>query len=84
MIKDIAEFTYIIDKKERFNELVFSYPESLRDMIKDRLSFEYPYEINNDIKTKYSVSEIKHNAMEEAFEEEKQSMIPKFIEGENS
>ncbi len=84
MIKDIAEFTYIIDKKERFNELLLSYPDNLREMIKDRLSFEYPYEINNDIKTKYSVSEIKHNAMEEAFEEEKQSMIPKFIEGEKS
>lgn len=83
MIKDIAEFTHIIDKKERLNELLLSYPDNLREMIKDRLSFKYPYEINDDIKTKYSVSEIKHNAMEEAFEEEKQSMIPSFIDGDN-
>lgn len=82
LIKDIAEFTYITDKKERFNNLLLSYPDNLRNVIEERLSYEYPYEINDDIKTKYSVSEIKHNAMEEAFEEEKESMIPEFVGGE--
>lgn len=70
MIRDIAEFTYIEDKKGQLNNLLNSYPEKLSDMIRERLSFEYPYEINDSIKSKYSVSEIKHNALEEAFDEE--------------
>ena len=77
MVRDIAEFTNIDDKKEYFNSLLDSYPEKLKDKIKNRLSLEYPYEISDSIKSKYSVSEIKHNAMEQAFEEEK--VIPEFI-----
>ena len=80
MINDIAEFTYIEDKKAQFNNLLNSYPKELSDKIRERLSFVYPYAINDKIKSKYSVSEIKHNAIEEAFNEEnKESIIPEFV-----
>ncbi len=91
--KAVLDFTYINDKKISFEDNLGKVPKDLIDKIEDRLSFEYPYENNDNIKTKYSVSEIKHNKMNEAFseeaearpdflKEEKEKIIPKFISGD--
>ena len=90
VIKDVIEYSYIAGKKEEFLQYVKNTPPDIRDEIKKRLSYEYPYEINDNLKTKYSVSDIKQNAIEEAFEEEdakinfteeeKEKVIPEFIE----
>ena len=91
--KAILDFTYISDKKIDFEYNLGNVPKDHIDKIEDRLSFKYPYENNDNIKTKYSVSEIKHKKMDEAFseeaearpdflKEEKEKIIPKFISGE--
>ena len=92
-VLDIKEHIYISDKKKAFYDITNDIPKDLIDEIDKRLSFKYPYEIDNNIKSKYSVSDIKHSAMEEAFSEEKdirpdflteekERSIPKFIKGD--
>ncbi|MCR4612018.1 MAG: helicase-exonuclease AddAB subunit AddA [Lachnospiraceae bacterium] len=81
VVKTIIEYSYIFDKKEAFNRCMGNVPASLKNLVDERLSFEYPYEIDDNIKAKYSVSDIKHSAMEEAFEEETEAR-PEFLNEE--
>lgn len=41
-----------------------------------QLSYQYPYQIETNRKVKYSVSELKHRAMEAVFEEEELNSVP--------
>lgn len=48
--------------------------------LKDRLQYRYRYEAEKNQKTKYSVSEIKHRAMDLSAEEEMYDIPKKFVE----
>lgn len=79
------------DTKERILSIVNSAQDDNEDNnIVNTLSFKYALETDSNYKSKYSVSEIKHQAMEEAFEfnsdaapafihDEEESFIPEFI-----
>lgn len=45
------------------------------DYVSSRLSYRYPFEIEKSRRTKYSVSELKHRAMEVVFEEEERNLF---------
>lgn len=76
--------------KEQVKRAVQTADEELLEKIEERLSFAYPFEAEKDIKTKVSVSEIKHQRMqfepEEMetvqwyAEEETEEIVPDFIE----
>ena len=76
--------------KEQVKRAVKTADKELLEKIEERLSFAYPFEAEKDIKTKVSVSEIKHQRMqfepEEMetvqwyAEEETEEIIPDFIE----
>ena len=70
VVKEVIDYATINDKKAKLQEYIESSSDELYEEISKRLSYRYPYEINDNVKAKYSVSEIKHNAMEEAFSEE--------------
>lgn len=93
-IHDIIKYSDICDKKHELYSYIDNVPDSIKSMIKDRLSYEYSYISDDNIKTKYSVSDIKHFAMEEAFleeveakpsflTEEKVHFVPHFIASED-
>ncbi len=88
--KDIVNISDIQDKLNVLNERLNTVSDEMIDYIQERFAYEYPYVIDDNIKTKYSVSEIKHDAIIKAFEEvldaqpefleeEKKSIVPKFI-----
>ena len=76
--------------KEQVKRAVKTADKELLEKIEERLSFAYPFEAEKDIKTKVSVSEIKHQRMqfepEEMetvqwyAEEETEEIVPDFIE----
>ena len=76
--------------KEQVKRAVQTAGKELLEKIEERLSFAYPFEAEKDIKTKVSVSEIKHQRMqfepEEMetvqwyAEEETEEIVPDFIE----
>lgn len=76
--------------KEQVKRAVQTADKELLEKIEERLSFAYPFEAEKDIKTKVSVSEIKHQRMqfepEEMetvqwyAEEETEEIVPDFIE----
>lgn len=76
--------------KEQVKRTVQTVDKELLEKIEERLSFAYPFEAEKDIKTKVSVSEIKHQRMqfepEEMetvqwyAEEETEEIVPDFIE----
>lgn len=76
--------------KEQVKRAVKTADKELLEKIEERLAFSYPFEAEKDIKTKVSVSEIKHQRMqfepEEMetvqwyAEEETEEIIPDFIE----
>ncbi len=76
--------------KEQVKRTVQTADKELLEKIEERLSFAYPFEAEKDIKTKVSVSEIKHQRMqfepEEMetvqwyAEEETEEIVPDFIE----
>lgn len=76
--------------KEQVKRAVQTADKELLEKIEERLSFVYPFEAEKDIKTKVSVSEIKHQRMqfepEEMetvqwyAEEETEEIVPDFIE----
>ena len=50
--------------------------------IEERFSFRYPYQADIGRKNKYSVSELKHRAMREHFEQEQEETVPAFAKEE--
>ena len=76
--------------KEQVKRAVKTADKELLEKIEERLSFAYPFEAEKDIKTKVSVSEIKHQRMQFELEEmetvqwyaeeETEEIIPDFIE----
>ena len=70
VVKEVIDYATINDKKAKLQEYIESSTDELYEEVSKRLSYRYPYEINDNVKAKYSVSEIKHNAMEEAFSKE--------------
>ena len=76
--------------REQVKRAVQTADKELLEKIEERLSFAYPFEAEKDIKTKVSVSEIKHQRMqfepEEMetvqwyAEEETEEIVPDFIE----
>ncbi len=78
------------DTRDRILALINDAGDIADNNIVNTLSFKYALETDSSYKSKYSVSEIKHQAMEEAFEfnsdaapafihEEDESYIPEFI-----
>jgi ATP-dependent helicase/nuclease subunit A len=55
-------------------------PEEVFHFVKERLSYQYPYQNSVDLKMKYSVSELKHRAMRIKAQEEELDTIPTFLE----
>ena len=89
----VAEDLQTMLKEEQIKNLSGSADHDIYEKIKNRLSFSYPYEKEKDIRTKVSVSDIKHAHME-FLEEEKESVtwfepedtvdiVPDFIEKQN-
>lgn len=68
-------------KEERLQEIAQA-DETLVAEIADCFSKTYPYAVLSTQKNKYSVSELKHRAMREAFEAEEEDTIPIFIKEE--
>ena len=54
--------------------------ERLLDFVKERLSYEYPYQNTVDLQMKYSVSELKHRAMRALAQAEELDTVPAFLE----
>lgn len=72
-------------KAEGFSELLKhrDEPEEWADkMVEEKLSYRYPYEKETNRKGKYSVSELKHRAIEAMVEEEPDFAQPLFPEAE--
>lgn len=66
--------------KEQVKSLAKTADVESVEKVKERLSFCYPYEAEKDIKTKVSVSEIKHERMQ--FEEEEMDTVQWYMEDE--
>lgn len=67
------------EKAERMSEIEKA-PDALLEALEARFAGGYPYEIDDTKKNKYSVSELKHRAMREAFEAEDVDSMPMFAE----
>ena len=67
--------------KEQVKRAVKTADKELLEKIEERLSFAYPFEAEKDIKTKVSVSEIKHQRMQ--FEPEEMETVQWYAEEEN-
>ena len=67
------------EKTKRMIEIEHA-SEELLECLETRFSNGYPYEIDETKKNKYSVSELKHRAMREAFEAEDTDSMPIFAE----
>ena len=65
--------------RERMDEIVHASP-ILLEKLEQRFSQTYPYPSDVMRKNKYSVSELKHRAMREKFEQEQEASIPVFLE----
>lgn len=62
-----------LEEAEGLSELlnqISCIDEAADAYVKEQLSYQYPYSIETNRKVKYSVSELKHRAMEAVFEEE--------------
>ena len=92
--KELAEQE--LDKKELV-EKIYQAEDSLVDQFKSRFAYEYPYAQGMNRKSKYSVSELKHDSMVEKYDrlegevevpdfllEEKESYIPEFARQKES
>lgn len=66
--------------KEQVKRAVQTADKELLEKIEERLSFAYPFEAEKDIKTKVSVSEIKHQRMQ--FEPEEMETVQWYVEEE--
>ena len=88
---EIQEALQVLLTREQVKKAAKTADEEMIKRVKERLSFCYPYEAEKDIKTKVSVSEIKHERMQ--FDEDelatvqwyedagnKEEIIPDFIE----
>lgn len=86
-----THLTRIYGKKELLSRLC-QVDEKVQQRVEQQLNYVYPYFSRQRYKSKYSVSEIKHHTMEEAFSEdteqkpiflqrEKEPVIPAFIAG---
>ncbi len=86
--KDMAEKSI---EKSILEHLIQQADETLVDEYKDRFAYEYPYRQEMDKKSKYSVSELKHDSMVENYDrmegevevpdfllEERESYVPEF------
>lgn len=92
--QQVAEAVKNLLNKEQVRQLSNLTDAGVFEEIQKRLSFTYPFEKEKDIKTKVSVSEIKHQRMQ--FEEEEidtvqwyaedtaEEIIPEFIEKKNT
>ena len=67
------------EKAERLTEVAGADAELVQELA-ERFATDYPYEIDETKKNKYSVSELKHRAMREAFEAENVDSMPTFAE----
>ena len=72
-----------VDKQERYDkrkeEILTVPPEQVKEL-EEKFSFRYPRQTDVTRKNKYSVSELKHRAMREKFEEEQEETVPVFLE----
>ena len=73
-IKEAEGFDFLLQQAGREDKEADAYVE-------ERLSYRYPCRMETNRKTKYSVSELKHRAIEAFFEEEERGENP-FAEGE--
>lgn len=62
-------------KKRCFTMLEANADRSIMEQIDDNLQYQYPYEEEGDYKSKYSVSEIKHKAIEQVYRDEEAEPI---------
>lgn len=89
--KDMAEKTI---EKEVLQHLIQQADENLVNEFKERFAYQYPYLQDQDRKSKYSVSELKHDSMVENYDrmegevevpdfllEERESYVPEFARG---
>ena len=67
----------VCEKAKRMEEIEQASVDLL-EQLETRFSNGYPYKIDETKKNKYSVSELKHRAMREAFEAEDMDSIPMF------
>ena len=68
-----------LDKAAGLGELLYrvsDVDEEADAYVTKQLSYQYPYQIETNRKVKYSVSELKHRAMEAVFEEEELNSVP--------
>ncbi len=68
-----------LDKAAGLGELLYrvsDVDEEADAYVTKQLSYQYPYQIETNRKVKYSVSELKHRAMEAVFEEEELKSVP--------
>lgn len=72
-----------VDKQERYDkrkEEILTVPSEQVKELEEKFSFRYPRQTDVTRKNKYSVSELKHRAMREKFEEEQEETVPVFLE----
>ena len=55
-------------------------PETVKNFVEQRLSYEYPYQNTVDLQLKYSVSEIKHREMRRLAQAEELDAVPVFLD----
>ncbi|WP_167511245.1 helicase-exonuclease AddAB subunit AddA [Pseudobutyrivibrio xylanivorans] len=84
-IDDVKKEILKKDTRDRINALVTAARANKDEdnIIVNTLSYNYPNALDSKYKSKYSVSEIKHQAMEEAFEFEADA-APAFIHNEDA
>ncbi len=75
--QEITQATHVLGKEEVLKQLVQQADENICQNISQRLEYQYPYPGEGEYKSKYSVSEIKHLAMEKAYADEQSA--PMFV-----
>ena len=68
-----------LEMEKRFRE-IRNADETLVAQLDERFAQTYPYRTDILRKNKYSVSELKHRAMREKFEQEQEETVPAFLE----
>ncbi|MFV0465149.1 MAG: helicase-exonuclease AddAB subunit AddA [Lachnospiraceae bacterium] len=70
LISDISQQTRDFEKADRFLQLAASTDPKVLQQFADALHYQYPFQADVYLQQKYSVSELKHRAMQAMYEQE--------------
>lgn len=90
VVREVEEQMIRLENRDRLLTWLQDAPSEICPDLEGQLEYQYPYQVAQPYKNKYSVSEIKHRRMAEAFdgevtprpaflEQERESVIPAFI-----